>query len=125
MEGVMKVLGIRYCLVSKEAQAISQFLGPEGLGLPQRDLGAAKDQFWGGVFPVGEEGTWVEVWPEGEGMPSGTMLQVIVDDADAWAAQARSNGLSPKGPMDAHGERIYFLEGPGAFHMSFQSRREG
>ena len=47
----------------------------------------------------------------------------LVDDADAFAAQARKNGLAPKGPMDAHGERIYMLEGPDGLQMSFQSKR--
>ena len=40
-------------------------------------------------------------------MPAGIMLQVEVDDADAVAEQARSQGLNPQGPMLAHGERIY------------------
>ena len=34
---------------------------------------------------------------------------------------ARGNGLAPEGPMDAHGERIYFLRLPGGLQMSFQS----
>lgn len=37
----------------------------------------------------------------------------------------RQNGLSPEGPMDAHGERIYFLEMPDATQMSFQSSLAG
>ena len=46
---------------------------------------------------------------------------VVVDDADAWAGQARANGLDPQGPMDAHGERIYMLTGPGGLQVSIQS----
>ncbi|MEZ5459274.1 MAG: hypothetical protein R3E65_08185 [Steroidobacteraceae bacterium] len=115
----MKVLGIRYCAVSPDARAIAKFLG-EGLGMPQRDLGLdATAGFPGAVFPAGD--SWVEVWPAGPGMPALTMLQVVVDDADAWASQARANGLNPQGPTDAHGERIYSLEGPGGFQITFQS----
>ena len=57
-------------------------------------------------------------------MPACTMLQLVVDDADAWAARARENGLDPHGPMDAHGERIYFLQAPTGLPVTFQSRRE-
>lgn len=120
----MKVLGIRYCCVSKDAEAIATLLGSAGLGLPERDFGFAKQPFAGAVFPAGEA-SWVEVWPETGGMPSGVMLQIVVDDADAWAAQARANGLTPKGPMDAHGERIYMIAGPGGMMMSFQSSLPG
>jgi hypothetical protein len=75
--------------------------------------------FSGAVFPAGE--SWVEVWPQRPQMPAGVMLQIIVDDADAFADYATSNGLAPQGPMDAHGERIYFLKGPGELQISFQS----
>lgn len=116
----MKFLGIRFCSVSKDAEALAGFLGKSGLGLPERDLGGDGDGFSGAVFPAGD--SWVEVWSEGPGMPAGVMLQIVVDDADAWAEHARSNGLTPKGPMDAHGERIYFLEAPSGLQMSFQSK---
>ncbi len=118
----MKVLGIRYCTVSKQAESIARFLGAGGLGLSERDLGAS-DTFQGAVFPAGET-SWVEVWPEMDGFNAMTMLQVVVDDADAYAEQARANGLAPKGPMDAHGERIYMLEGPDGLQISFQSKLE-
>ena len=117
----MKVLGIRYCTVSKQAEAIAQFLGAGGLGLPERDMGAS-DAFQGAVFPASDS-SWVEIWPEMEGYGAMTMLQVVVDDADAFAENAGKNGLDPKGPMDAHGERIYMLEGPDGLQMSFQSKR--
>ncbi len=118
----MKILGIRYCTVSKQAEAIADFLGSGGRGLPERDMGAS-DSFQGAVFPASDS-SWVEIWPEMEGFAAMTMLQVVVDDADAFAEQARSNGLSPKGPMNAHGERIYMLEGPDGLQMSFQSALE-
>lgn len=63
----------------------------------------------------------VEVWPEGEGMPAGIMLQMVVDDADALAALARKNGLQPRGPMEARGERIDSLLAPGGLAMTYQS----
>jgi len=54
-------------------------------------------------------------------MPAGIMLQIVVDDADAWAENARKNGLEPSGPIDDHGERIYYLKAPGGLPISFQS----
>ena len=117
----MRVLAIRFCHVSPEAEAIARALA--ALGMPQKSLDGlappGSTGFFGGVFPAGD--SWVEVWPQGPGMPAGTMLQVVVDNADAFAAHARENGLAPEGPMDAHGERIYFLRLPGGMQMSFQS----
>lgn len=122
----MKVLGIRFCSVSDQAEQLAAFLG-EGLGLPARSMSdcANTDEspstFGGAVFPAGEE-SWIEIWNEGPGMPAGTMLQIVVDDADAWAEQAKQNGLEPLGPTDAHGERIYFLQAPGGLPVAFQSK---
>jgi hypothetical protein len=114
----MRVLGIRFCSVSEDARSLADFL--DKLGLPQRDMGAADaETFMGAIFPA--ESSWIEVWQQGEGMPAGIMLQVIVDDADAFAEHARSNGLAPEGPMDMHGERAYFLEAPTGLKVSFQS----
>ena len=121
----MKVLGIRFCSVSTDAEKLAEFL-EKGLGLPTADFEAAQPdgqepaEFQGRVFPAGE--SWVEVWPEGPGMPAGIMLQIVVDDADAWAERARANGLDPQGPTDAHGERIYYLQAPTGLSMSFQSK---
>jgi hypothetical protein len=122
----MRVLGIRFCSVSSEARQLADFFG-SGLGLPTTSLTeepAAADRggaFSGAVFPAGDH-SWIEIWGEGPGMPAGTMLQIVVDDADALAAQAKANGLQPQGPTDAHGERIYFLQAPGGLAVSFQSR---
>ena len=117
----MRVLAIRFCHVSPEAEAIAATF--TALGMPQKPLDGlappGSTGFFGGVFPAGD--SWVEVWPQGPGMPASTMLQVVVDNADAFAAHARENGLAPEGPMDAHGERIYFLRLPGGMQMSFQS----
>ncbi|MFG1497951.1 hypothetical protein ABMA57_15070 [Saccharospirillum sp. HFRX-1] len=112
----MNVLSLRYCTISPESKALFQFF--HALGLPTESEMASSDQ--GGVFLAGD--SWIEVWPEGEGMPAGTMLQLVVDDADAFAAQAKEQGLNPQGPMEAHGERIYFLEGPNGLPVSFQSK---
>ena len=117
----MKVLGIRFCCVSEEAEPLASFLG-EGLGLPQQEWQSepTSEGFAGAVFPATD--SWIEVWPAGPQMPAGIMLQIVVDDADAWAARARAGGLSPQGPTDAHGERIYYLDGPGGLPVSFQSK---
>lgn len=124
----MKVLGIRFCRVAKRENAIglAKMLGPEGLGITERELGplSSADDFQGAVFPVEENAdhSWIEVWPASEQMPEMVMLQIIVDDADAWAENARKNGLDPKGPDNAHGERIYYLEGPSGLPIAFASK---
>jgi len=129
----MKVLGIRFCKVAKadDAQAIANLLGEKGLGLTPTDMGQSEgmggDSFNGAVFPVDEQakqglGSWIELWPAGENMPEMTMLQIVVDNADAFAERAKKNGLDVKGPDDAHGERIYYLEGAGGLPISFQSK---
>ena len=43
---------------------------------------------------------------------------------DAVAAYAGANGLDPKGPTDAHGERIYMLTAPNGQMISFQSKAD-
>lgn len=112
---------IRFCAITPEADQLVEFLGL-GLGFPclaRPLLPTDPDSPKGGLFPAGE--SRVEVWPEGEGIPAGIMLQVVVDDADAVAAVARSQGLEPQGPMEANGERIYYLLAPGGLAMTFQS----
>lgn len=118
----MKVLGIRFCSVSREAEALAEFL--ESLGLPRReseDLAGGSDVpgFSGALFPAGTGG--IEVWPEGQDLPEGILVQLVVDDATEFAAHAKKNGLDPQGPVDAHGERIYFLEAPSGLPITIQS----
>lgn len=114
----MKVLGIRFCAVAEEAVSMSEFF-TKGLGLPERGLGGDADTFSGCVIPAGEA-SWVEIWKKGEDMPAGLMLQIIVDDADAVAANAKASGIEIQGPMLAHGEKIYFAVAPGGLSVSFQ-----
>jgi hypothetical protein len=116
----MKLLGIRYCVVDATAESFARFLR-DGLGVAELDMGQTGGQFTGAVFPAGD--SWVEMWPESDGMPATTMLQLVVDDADAFAAHARQNGLEPNGPVDAHGERIYYITAPSGLPMSVQSKR--
>ncbi len=125
----MKVLGIRFCKVSSaaDAQGLADMLGENGLGLKTNGMGGG-DNFQGAVFPLeGAEtgvGSWIEIWPSGEGMPEMTMLQIVVDDADAWAARANKNGVAVKGPECAHGERIYYMDGPGGLPVAFLSKAD-
>lgn len=117
----MKVLAIRYCSVSDEAESLAKFF--DGLGMARRENEHAADAdagFSGAVFPAGN--SWIEIWKSGPEMPAGMMLQIVVDDADAFATHASENGLSPHGPVDAHGERIYFIQAPNGLQVSFQSR---
>jgi hypothetical protein len=117
----VKVLGIRHCAVSPEAAPLAAFF--DALGLPRKDLsefGIGSDPFSGAVFPAGD--SWIELWPQGPEMPAGVMLQIVVDNADKFAEKARSSGLQPEGPMDAHGERIYMIKAPSGLQVSFQSQ---
>ncbi len=117
----MKVLSIRFCAVDPAAESLATFF--DKLGLTRRDMGdcsGAETNFSGAVFPAGD--SWIELWPDGPDMPAGTMLQIVVDDADAFAENAKQNGLDPHGPMDAHGERIYFIGTPTGLQLSFQSK---
>lgn len=119
----MEVLGIRFCSVTAEAASLAAVL--DSLGLPRREMtdraspGSDSAAFSGAVFPAGTG--WIEVWPEGPDLPAGILLQIVVDDAAAFAAHAKKNGLDPQGPVDAHGERIYFLQAPSGLPITFQS----
>ncbi|WP_108127508.1 VOC family protein [Saccharospirillum mangrovi] len=115
----MKVLSMRYCTVTPESTALQHFFRSLGLAPLQTKTAEGQDVS-DNIFLAGN--SWVEIWPVGDDMPAGTMLQIVVDDADAFAEQARQQGLDPQGPMDAHGERIYFLEAPTGLPVSFQSR---
>ncbi|QIG79125.1 VOC family protein [Stakelama tenebrarum] len=121
----MTVLGIRFCTVrpDEEARALAQFLGADGLGLAERDLGMDAPEFAGAVFPAGEH-SWAEIWAASEAMPEGVMLHIIVGDADAYAERARNNGIALQGPVDAHGERIYFAQAPGGLAIAILSRTD-
>ena len=89
----MEVIGIRFCSVADDAEALADFLGKAGL--PRRELGSSESvSFPGAVFPARD--SWIEVWKAGPEMAAGVMLQVVVDDADAFAGHARSNGLDPQ-----------------------------
>ena len=120
----MTVLGIRFCTVKPddEARGIAEFMGPKGWNFGERDMGAEhSDGFQGAVFPAGDA-SWTEIWAASEHMPETTMLHVIVDDADSYAEQAKANGVAVNGPMDMHGERIYFSEAPGGLQVAVISK---
>jgi hypothetical protein len=116
--------GIRFVHVSPSAEADGIVSALHGLGLAPTDFPEAASMS-GAIFTTEDQASWAEVWHETDGMPTGTMLQLVVDDADTMASTARSNGLAPDGPMDAHGERIYFLTLPGGLPLSFQSKLPG
>ena len=116
----MKPLGIRFAKVAPVAESAGLAEMLRLLGMEEQDMGETEG-FAGAVFPAEGE-SWVEVWPEAEGIPNGYMLQIIVEDADSVAAEAKANGLVPHGPVDAHGERIYYLTAPGGLPVSFQSK---
>jgi hypothetical protein len=119
----MKVLGFRFCTVSPEAGNLASFF--DALGFERHPLeggGAtpADTESKGAVFAAGD--SWLAIWPPTEEVAPGIMLQVVVDDADAFAARAREQGLAPLGPTDAQNKRIYFLQAPTGLRVSIQSR---
>jgi hypothetical protein len=119
----VKILGIRFCSVSVEAEALAGLLRSLGLASTEPAIAggnrAESSSFSGAVFPAGSSA--IEVWPVGPDLPAGVLLQIIVDDAVAFAEHAKQNGLDPQGPVDAHGERIYFLQAPSGLPITFQS----
>ena len=115
----MKLLGMRFCSVDENAEEMMTFFN-QGLNL--NNTFEESNEFVGGVFPTDSGDSWVEVWQASEQMPKGIMLQLVVDDADAFATHAKSNGLEISGPMDAHGERIYYVVAPNGMNVSFQSK---
>ncbi|MBV1911072.1 MAG: hypothetical protein KUG78_17365 [Kangiellaceae bacterium] len=115
----MEILGIRFCSVTDDAKAELDFFENK-LGLTN-DF-TENEGFVGGIYSTEDKSSWLECWQSAEQMPKGIMLQLIVADADAFAENAKSNGLQPHGPVDAHGERIYYLKSPSGMNMSFQSK---
>ncbi len=115
----MKILGIRFCSVSDKAKEDIDFFENK-MGL--NNSLDPNDEFVGGVFPTDDKSSWVECWQASEDMPEGIMLQLVVQDADEFSKNAKSNGLEPYGPVDAHGERIYYIKSPSGISMSFQSK---
>ena len=119
----MKVLGFRFCTVSPEASQLASFLDALGFERHPLEGGSSGDSFKGAVFAAGE--SWLAMWPPGEEMRPGVMLQVVVDDADAFAARAREQGLNPAGPTESQGKKIYFVQAPTGLQISIQSRLAG
>lgn len=120
----MTVLGIRFCTVKpeKEARDLAAFFGSDGWNFPERGMSTdSAEGFQGAVFPAGKA-SWTEIWAASEHMPETVMLHVIVDDADTYASQAKDNGVTVSGPMDMHGERVYFSEAPSGLQIAVISK---
>jgi len=115
----MSILGIRFCNVSEQSNDDVEFFEKK-LGLINSLT--TSDEFSGGVFSTQDKSSWVECWQASEQMPPGIMLQLVVEDADKFAEKAKSNGVEAYGPVDAHGERIYYIKTPSGINMSFQSK---
>ncbi len=128
----MKILGHRFCFVGEKPHALDLSKTLAALGWDIGHVFTEKmlegktldDQdFSGAIFKVDED-SWVELWAELPNVPKGIMLQIIVDDADAFAQNAKTNGLEPQGPVESHGEKIYYLVSQSGLPISFQSRTE-
>ena len=126
----MKVLAHRFCYVGDKVLALdfSKTLAALGMDIGQvfsqnmfETAELNDDDFSGAIFKIDDE-SWIEIWAEMEGVPKGIMLQLIVDDADAFAENAKKNGLAPDGPVLAHGEKIYYIIPKSGLAISFQSK---
>ena len=126
----MKILGHRFCYVGENALALdlSKTLAALGWNIGRvfteqmlETETLSDDNFSGAIFNVDDD-SWVEIWSELPGVPKGIMLQIIVDNADAFAENAKKNGLEPQGPVESHGERIYYLMPASGLPISFQSK---
>ena len=114
----MRVSGIWFCAMTNEAGGLARFPG-EGEGLPERERLTGSKASSGPICPAG--GSRIEIWPEGPKTRAGNMLQIEVDHAHAWAAQAKYDGLEPGGRVDAHEERICLLTASSGLPVSCQS----
>ncbi len=125
----MKLLGHRLSFVGTDEQSLAMTKILASLGLEPRNIYSKQmletehlsdDDFSGAVFAA-DDINWIEIWSELPNLPKGFMLQLIVDDADAFADHARQNGLDPQGPVEANGEKIYYLMTPIGLPISFQN----
>lgn len=126
----MKLLGHRLSIVSEDTQslAVAKILASIGLepkAIYTKEMMESEtltDQDFSGAIFAADDNNWIEIWAELPNVPKGFMLQLIVDDSDAFAAHARKNGLEPQGPVESHGERIYYVMTPIGLPISFQSK---
>ncbi len=129
----MKLLGHRLSFVGDNSQSLAVSKTLMALGLEPKTIyskqmleaSALSDEDFSGAVFAADDINWIELWAELPGVPKGFMLQLIVDDADAFADHASRNGLEPQGPVESHGERIYYLMTPIGLPISFQSVVEG
>ncbi len=125
----MKFLGHRLSFVGSDQETLALAKIFASLGINPREVyskdmqgvSELKDEDFSGAVFAADEVNWIELWSELPNLPKGFMLQLIVDDADAFAENAKKNGLEPQGPVEAHGEKIYYLMTPIGLPISFQS----
>lgn len=112
----LKLLGYRHVTVSEESEQMVDFFENK-LGLA--NSWTETDKYSGGVFK--SENSWLEFWGKSEDMPEMTMLQLIVDDADEFAACIKTSGVELNGPVEERGERIYSMTAPNRMPVTIQS----
>lgn len=129
----MKVLAHRFCYVGEKFLALdfSKTLAALGVEIGQvftqnmlESQSLNDEDFSGAIFKIDDD-AWIEVWSEMPNVPKGIMLQLVVDDADEFANNAKKNGLNPDGPVVSHGEKIYYLVPKSGLPISFQSKIAG
>ena len=110
----MDIKSIRFCEVHGNSSALRETL--KTAGFSPREGVAGGDVFG----TLGD--SWIELWDQTPDMPAGIMLQIIVEDAQAWADQARERGVEIHGPFDAHGERMFMLGNSTGMQITVQSK---
>lgn len=109
----MTIKSIRFCQVNEDNAEMVKFF--DDLGLSKKSDCDSAD-FPGAVFLAGDN--WIEQWQSGDSMPSGTMLQLEVDDAEAYAERLKSSEYQVFGPMEQHGEKMFFVTAPNGLQLS-------
>ncbi|WP_226580928.1 hypothetical protein [Halobacillus litoralis] len=115
----MKVLGYRYVDVSDKSDDMVDFFQNK-LGI--ENAWTNTDEYRGGIFKAGD--SWLEFWHKSECMVGVTMLQIVVDDADAFADYAKKQGTDIHGPIEEHGEKMYSLTAPNGMPVTILSSIE-
>ncbi|MCA1021129.1 VOC family protein [Halobacillus litoralis] len=112
----MKILGYRYVDVSDVSEAMVDFFQNK-LGI--ENAWEDTEEYRGGIFKAGD--SWLEFWHKNECMMPVKMLQLVVDDADAFAEHAREQGVEIYGPIEEHGEKMYSTTAPDGMPVTILS----
>ena len=109
----MSVKRIRFCQVNDNNDEMVKFF--DALGLVRKS-DCEPSTVSGAIFEAGDN--WLEQWQSSEEMPAGLILQLEVDDADVYASNLQEQGYELYGPMEQHGEKMYFVTAPNGLQLA-------